>query len=162
MLNKTAVATTAALLIAPGLADADLSRKEVTKIVKRELAKARPGLKGDPGPPGADAWQLYAHVTSDGAVDLARSSPEITQENVARIAYGNDDTAGVAYCLSGLPIVSGGQVTVDAVGRESIKPTAYLDLDIDDEACQYVVSFTNDQHREVDSNFYLLLYGEQR
>jgi hypothetical protein len=44
MLNKAAAVTTVALLILPGPADADLSRREVTKIVKRELAKARPGL----------------------------------------------------------------------------------------------------------------------
>lgn len=96
----------------------------------------------------------------DGSVDVARTHPSITQENVIRVDYGSDanNNKGTAYCLVGFTGVSGGQVSIDAVGRGFLKQTGYLDLNIDDPDCNYVVTVTDDRNVETPANFYLLLY----
>ena len=183
-LTATAIVTMTAALIMSDVSEAaraDLSRREVRDIVRREVAKiprgprgpagrpgpgglpgppGPPGLAGPQGPPGEDAPRpLFVHVLSDGSVDASRTHPSITQDNVIRVDYGNDEFGrGVAYCFVGFTGVSGGQIAIDAVGRGSLKQTGYLDLNIDDPDCNYVVTVTDDRHREVPANFYLLLY----
>ena len=122
-------------------AEAGLSAKEakqVRRIVNQEVARVlgatvpfgTPGPQGPQGPQGPGGPQgpigpagdshgpgfLFATVFHDGFVD-EQASFRITSANV-RVEQGFNITR---YCFSGLPPVSGGQVTLLAGGRSPIR-----------------------------------------
>lgn len=125
------------------------------------------GPAGPPGPqgpvgstgPASGTEQIVAHVLFNGDVDQSRARG-IAPKNVARVDVSDDDGGQVTfYCLFGLsPNIIGGQVTVDAVARISTRITAYLDLDVNDAACQYIVQLNDINGRIVPGGFYVVLY----
>jgi hypothetical protein len=119
--------------------DNGLSEKQVRAIVKKEVAKIRPGKDGVP--------ILSAHIFGTGRVDDTTPGG-ITQENVRRM----DNP--VAYCFSGLPPVVGGQVTLDGVVSAPAGVTPYISMTTD---CNPEVLIAGPNGFQA-ADFYVLLY----
>jgi hypothetical protein len=133
-----------------------------------------PGPAGPPGPPGAPgaagAQLLFAHVFGDGTIEEGTPGG-IFQENVRLVsaevvedgdANGNgipgETLTDIKYCFSGLPPVSGGNVTVET---GAITPIVFPYLQITgDPECPIAVrvldGFASDTSGYV--NFYIVLY----
>jgi hypothetical protein len=142
-----AAAMAAALTVAsfqPAAATSNgLSEKQVHAIVKKAVAKTRPGKDGRP--------ILSAHIFSTGRVD--DSTPGgITQENVRRV----DMAPGAVYCFSGLPPVVGGQVTLDGLQSSGVGLTPHITI-LPDPDCNPQVFIVGPNGFEA-FDFHVLLY----
>lgn len=144
-------------------------RAFVAPEVRRVLQVLPSGPSGPQGEPGLDTLQpLHAYVNAFGIVDSERSFG-ITSENIIRVhndGGGDPEATGTHYCFVGITGVREGQVTLDLNGNEVLDRTAYLRINWphdyhptgrpeDIPSCTQVVAIVD---RNVDANFYILLY----
>jgi hypothetical protein len=135
-----------------------------------------PGPTGPAGPAGRDGTNqtLFVHILADGTVEEGTANG-ITQENVRRVDVVSDlDESDVFYCLSGLPRVFGGQVTLDT-SEESIptqggdvpvggfgpyKVSPKIHVDTDDPSCRQRITLGIELagSETMAAGFYLHLY----
>ena len=176
-------ATGVALALASGSAMAELSKKTVRKIANQEITKRAPelrgatgprgrrgrtgargplgqigaqgpqGLAGATGPAGPAAVQRYVHVFSDGTVDAARSVG-VTQANV--VLDSPVVAAPFSFCFTGLPLVKGGQVSVD-YNDAPVNGTAQFGF-ANDVGCESFVVVFDNAGNAVSGGFFLSLY----
>jgi hypothetical protein len=105
---------------------------------------------------------LFAHVFLTGVVD-DRRSVGITEENVRLVEREVTDNKGrrliyFHYCLTGLPPLMGGQVTMDG-GGAGPGLTANLNLDTGDPECPIMVTLNQDDEPVLMAGaFYIQLY----
>jgi hypothetical protein len=132
-----------------------------------------PGPTGPAGPAGRDATNqtLFVHILADGTIEEGTANG-ITQENVRRVDTF-DDEFDVFYCLSGLPRVFGGQVTLDEsepsfpteggdvpVGAFLERLSPKIHVNTDDPSCPQRITLGIDVagSETVAAGFYLHLY----
>ncbi|MCA1604480.1 MAG: hypothetical protein LC775_03140 [Acidobacteria bacterium] len=158
-------ATGVALAFASGSAMAELSKKTVRKIANQEIAKRTPALigatgprgpqgpTGAAGPAGPAAVQRYVHVFADGTVDASRSVG-VTQANLVL----DSPVVPVPFstCFTGLPLVKGGQVSVDFFEVPS-NETAQFGVSSTAGCESFVVVFNADGNA-IRGGFFLSLY----
>lgn len=185
MSNTTAVAMataiTLAVFAAPAEAGNGLSKKQVRSLVKQEVARILrvQGQAGPQGPAGPGGPQgpagptgpagmggmpfFFATIDLFGHLGTGHPSNVITEANV-RLVEGppefpdDDPHAFPFYCISGLPQLSGGQVTI--VHSDNPGPfLAELNISASPEAeCDAVVRTFDFTGRSALSSFYILLY----
>jgi hypothetical protein len=166
--TKVAMAAMAAglalSLVQPAEAGNGLSKKQVQKIIRQEVAKAL--RAGPPGPPGMDGAEgpmfLFAHIFPDPSpsqepqVDEANSSG-ITQDNLRFEEFQDplQERTVSSYCFTGLPPVRGGQVTT-GVGDTFVP--GFLTVNPESESCGVRVFVNQSPGAIPGSDFFVLLY----
>lgn len=150
------------LLTAPSPA-AELSRKVIKKVINKEISRRGPtlggqglqgpagavGVQGPVGPAGSigsAAVQRFAHISSTGVVDVARSFG-ITQSAVT--------LNGGTYCISGLSYVSMGIVTLDYLDSENNQLAKF---GRSGPGCEVFVRVFNRAGTPNQAGFYVMLY----
>jgi hypothetical protein len=179
----------AALIVAASLlplsAGAELTRKQVRKIVQQEIARAvtdgragPQGPSGPPGPPGpagppggppgpqgppgqrgpAGLSPRFALVYDDGTIPVEWSSG-IAQDNMQVIDTGQDETSGPFryYCFFGLnPEVKTAQATAES--SESVDGAFGIRISVGPPTCQVVVQVLDRRGLPKPGRFYVLMY----
>jgi len=104
------------------------------------------GVGGPPGSIGSAAVQRFAHISSTGVVDVARSFG-ITQSAVT--------LNGGTYCISGLSYVSMGIVTLDYLDSENNQLAKF---GRSRPGCEVFVRVFNRAGTPNQAGFYVMLY----
>lgn len=101
---------------------------------------------------------LFAHVSADGTVDDLGGG--ITQANLDSIDIEPGEEEGITneweYCFTGLPPLSGGQVTIDG-GKDAI---AAITLETGNPDCSPLVQLGGQRIDNTDAQpgFHMLVY----
>jgi hypothetical protein len=153
-------------------ASADLSRRDVRRIVTQELRTLPinpPGAPGvPPGPPSAQAPAIrYARISFDGAVETNGPglSNGITQANVTPgdFLIPDDTESPSSYCIHGFE-VHGAQVTraLFDPNNGGIPAVAKVDINYgtpNAEECRLIIRFMSLEGEFLTpSSFFLLVY----
>ena len=162
-------------------ANTGLSAKQVRAIVQKEVAKVRrgpAGPKGNAGPAGVQGMSgpqgpagptgprgvagvdgmpaMFAHVVDDGLIDEA-TAVGIVHNNV------RFDEEQTWYCFSHLPLVTGGQVTLEGRGGFGVPLktktlTPYITVFTGEPDCDTRVHFVGEGGNLEPASFYINLY----
>lgn len=117
-------------------------------------------LPADAQPQGGFA-PLFAEIRVDGTVSPHVPSNGITNDNVVMVNTGPTETepGDISYCFSGLPPISGGQITISDTKEngENGQVVGYLALQTGDPDCSPRVHIVTEGGFTAAAGYHILL-----